>query len=135
MRISDWSSDVCSSDLLAAALKDTPGIAAYNLINEPTPEKGAGLPEHSDAATMRAWYAKHRGTARDLPDLYRTLIAAIRSVDADTPLMPDAGWYAASDAFAYWPAPLAAAALPYRLRSEARPVGDVGVSPCRFRRS
>src|SRR3546814_4885703 len=62
---------------------------------------------------MRAWYAKHRGTARDLPDLYRTLIAAIRSVDADTPLMLDAGWYAAADAFAYWPAPLDDAALLY----------------------
>src|SRR3546814_13175387 len=111
MRISDWSSDVCSSDLLAAALKDTPGIAAYNLINEPTPEKGAGLPEHSDAATMRAWYAKHRGTARDLPDLYRTLIAAIRSLDADTPLMLDAGWYAAAHAFAYCPASLDDAAF------------------------
>src|SRR3546814_15854164 len=60
---------------------------------------------------MRAWYAKHRGTARDLPDLYRTLIAAIRSVDVDTPLMLDAGWYAAADAFAYWPAPLDASAL------------------------
>src|SRR3546814_12095085 len=62
---------------------------------------------------MRAWYAKHRGTARDLPDLYRTLIAAIRSVDADTPLMLDSGWYAAADAFAYWPAPLDDAALLY----------------------
>src|SRR3546814_18254757 len=111
MRISDWSSDVCSSDLLAAALKDTPGIAAYNLINEPTPEKGAGLPEHSDAATMRAWYAKHRGTARDLPDLYPTLIAAIRSVDAHTTLMLAAGWYDAADAFESWPPPPRAAAL------------------------
>src|SRR3546814_15153661 len=62
---------------------------------------------------MRDGYAKHGGSARDLPVLYRTLIAAIRSVDADTPLMLDAGWYAAADAFAYWPAPLDDAALLY----------------------
>src|SRR3546814_5338988 len=32
MRISDWSSDVCSSDLIAsvAGLKGTPGAVAYN---------------------------------------------------------------------------------------------------------
>jgi len=87
---------------LAKALKGHPGIAAYNLINEPTPEKGNGLKEHPDAATAQAWYAAHRGTAQDILAFYRQVIAAIREVDSDTPIMLDAGWYAAADGFAYW---------------------------------
>jgi hypothetical protein len=34
------------------------------------------------------------------------LIAAVRESDALTPIMVDAGFYAAADAFNYWPAPL-----------------------------
>ncbi len=43
---------------LATALKDHPGIAAYNIINEPAPEKNNGVAEHGGAAAMSAWYAK-----------------------------------------------------------------------------
>lgn len=92
---------------LAAALKEHPAVAAYNLINEPAPEKQAGLAEHADAAKMRDWYEKQVGSARDLPGFYQTLISAIREVDSLTPIMVDAGWYGAADAFSYWPAPLA----------------------------
>lgn len=92
---------------LAAVLKEHPAVAAYNLINEPAPEKQAGLAEHADAAKMRDWYEKQVGSARDLPGFYQTLISAIREVDPLTPIMVDAGWYAAADAFSYWPAPLA----------------------------
>lgn len=92
---------------LAATLKDHPAIAAYNLINEPAPEKMSGLAEHGAAAEMRAWYQKQQGSARDLPDFYTQIIAAIREVDPLTPVMVDAGWYAAADAFVYWPAALA----------------------------
>ncbi|MDF0729972.1 cellulase family glycosylhydrolase [Pseudomonas entomophila] len=92
---------------LAQALKDHPAVAAYNLVNEPAPEKGAGLAEHADPHTMRQWYAQQRGGLRDLPALYRQLLAAIREVDPLTPVMLDAGWYAAADAFSYWPEPLA----------------------------
>lgn len=92
---------------LAAALKEHPAVAAYNLINEPAPEKQAGLAEHADAAKMRDWYEKQVGSARDLPGFYQTLISAIREVDPLTPIMVDAGWYGAADAFSYWPAPLA----------------------------
>lgn len=91
---------------LAAELKDHPAVAAYNLINEPAPERRAGLPEHSDAAAMSAWYAKRQGSGRDLPAFYRELIAAVRAVDPATPVMVDAGWYAAADTFSYWPAAL-----------------------------
>jgi len=91
---------------LARELKGHPAIAAYNLINEPAPEKQGGLAEHADPGQMQQWYARQQGSARDLPALYRQLIAAIREEDADTPVMLDAGWFAAADAFGYWPAPL-----------------------------
>lgn len=92
---------------LAQALRGQPGIAAYNLINEPAPEKMGGLPEHAAPERMRQWYAEQKGSGRDLPAFYAELIRAIREVDPDTPVMVDAGWYAAADAFAYWPGPLA----------------------------
>ncbi|WP_248919056.1 glycoside hydrolase family 5 protein [Pseudomonas entomophila] len=88
---------------LARALKDHPAIAAYNLINEPAPEKQGGLAEHADPGQMKRWYAQQKGSARDLPALYRQLLAAVREVDSETPVMLDAGWYAAADAFGYWP--------------------------------
>lgn len=91
---------------LATALKGHPALVGYNLINEPAPEGGGGLPEHAPAAAMRAWYAQAQGGSRDLRHFYAGLIAAVRQADAAMPLMLDAGWYAAADAFSYWPAPL-----------------------------
>lgn len=92
---------------LAAALKDEPAIAAFDIVNEPAPEKEGGLAEHADAAAMAAWYARQQGGPRDLPAFYAEVVRAIRSVDPATPIMVEAGWYAAADAFAYWPAALA----------------------------
>ncbi|MFK0312908.1 glycoside hydrolase family 5 protein [Pseudomonas sp. NPDC090233] len=91
---------------LARELKDHPAVAAYNLINEPAPEKQGSLAEHAPAQHMQQWYGREQGGARDLPGLYRQLLSAIREVDAVTPVMLDAGWYAAADAFSYWPEPL-----------------------------
>ncbi len=88
---------------LALALKDRPEIAAYNILNEPTPEKGLGLDEQADSATRQAWYAKYKGTTHDLPDFYTHVIAAIRTVDPTTPVMVDGGWYANAWSFSYWP--------------------------------
>ena len=101
-----WSQAAAFWRDMAGELKGHPAIAAYNLVNEPAPEKQGGLAEHADQGQMQQWYVKEQGTARDLPLLYRQLIAAIREEDADTPIMVDAGWYAAADAFGYWPAPL-----------------------------
>ncbi|QWP75430.1 cellulase family glycosylhydrolase [Lysobacter sp. K5869] len=98
---------------LARELKDQPGVAAYNLINEPAPEKQAGLSEYADAQQRRDWYAKQRGGARDLPAFYQRIVRAIREVDPDTPIMLDAGWYASAGGFAYWPAALADAKTLY----------------------
>lgn len=91
---------------LAGALKDHPAIAAYNLVNEPVPERKGGLEEHSSPEEMRAWYARMRGGTRDLPAFYEMLVAAIREVDAKTPILLDGGFYAAADAWDYWLAPL-----------------------------
>ena len=91
---------------LAAALKDRPEIAGYNLLNEPTPEKGMDLDEQADTATREAWYAKYKGTTHDLPAFYEQLIKAIRSADPTTPVMVDGGWYANAWSFSYWPSKL-----------------------------
>ncbi|MBZ9655084.1 glycoside hydrolase family 5 protein [Phyllobacterium lublinensis] len=91
---------------LAAALKDHPAIAAYNLINEPAPEKKGGLQEHASLSDMQAWYAQQKGGSRDLMAFYDLVIAEIRKVDPVTPIIADAGWYAAADAFGYWPTAL-----------------------------
>jgi hypothetical protein len=91
---------------LAAALANHPAIAAYNLLNEPAPELNGGLAEHAAPETMAAWYQQARGTARDLRAFYELLIASVRAVDTRTPIMIDAGFYAAADAWLYWPAAL-----------------------------
>lgn len=92
---------------LARELKDHPAVAAYNIVNEPAPEKNNGLAEHADPKAMQDWYSGKAGSASDLKAFYETIIAAIREVDPATPVMADAGWYAAADAFSYWPSGLA----------------------------
>lgn len=92
---------------VARELKDHPAVAAYNIVNEPAPEKENGLTEHANAEAMQAWYETQKDSAADLPVFYETVIAAIREVDPLTPIMVDAGWYAAADSFSYWPGPLA----------------------------
>lgn len=87
---------------LARALKDHPALAGYNLINEPTPEKGMGLDEHAAPEIRQAWYATHKGTTHDLPAFYEQVIAAVREVDGATPIMLDGGWYANAWSFSYW---------------------------------
>lgn len=97
-----WSQSAAFWRDLAAAMKDHPALAGYNLLNEPTPEKGKGLDEHASPEARRAWYATHKGTTWDLPAFYEQVIAAIRSVDTDTPVMVDGGWYAHAWSFSYW---------------------------------
>ncbi|KXF81905.1 glycosyl hydrolase [Enterovibrio coralii] len=87
---------------LASELKDSPHVAAYNIINEPAPEKQSSLKEHASASEMKDWYEKVKGSSRDLPAFYEHIVAAIREVDSNTPIMVDAGWYAAADSFNYW---------------------------------
>lgn len=86
---------------LARALKDHPAVAGYNIVNEPTPERENGLKEHRPRAEAVDWYRRNVGTARDLRAFYAAIIAAIREVDPQTPIMLDMGWYAAADAFTW----------------------------------
>ena len=92
---------------LAAALREHPAIAAYNLINEPAPEKRAGLDEDAAMDARRAWQAAAAGTPRDLPGFYARTIAAIRRADPLTPVMVEGGWYANPRSLAAWPSRLA----------------------------
>jgi hypothetical protein len=85
---------------LAAALKDEPAVVGYNILNEPHPEKVGGFEESGSRDFVR-WYRGAENTAADLNAFYAKLVAAIRSVDPDTPIMLDAGLYAAPDAFVY----------------------------------
>ena len=100
-----WGQAVAFWRELAVALKDHPAVYGYNILNEPTPEMNAGLPEESSPERFREWYAKIKGTARDLPRFYETVIAAIREVDSHTPIIVDSGWYARPAAFSCWPRP------------------------------
>ena len=92
---------------LAAALADHPAVAAYNLINEPVPEKKGGVGEDTGVAERSAWQLANAGTPRDLHAFYSRVIAAIRQVDAVTPVMVDGGWYANPKSLAAWPTKLA----------------------------
>ena len=92
---------------LAAALADHPAIAAYNLLNEPVPEKNSDLGEDTGVPERQAWQLANAGTSRDLHAFYNRTIAAIRKVDALTPVMVDGGWYANPRSLAAWPTWLA----------------------------
>ena len=104
----NWQPSIEFWKQLATELKDNPYVAAYNIVNEPTPEKMAGLNEHATKKQQQGWYRSHQGTSRDLLAYYTAVVSAIRKIDPDTPIMLDAGWYAAADDFSYWPK-----ALPY----------------------
>ena len=92
---------------LARALKDHPAIAAYNIINEPAPERTTGVTENGRLTELSAWQEQYAGSPRDLHAFYKHTIAAIRAVDPVTPIMVDAGYYANPRSLAVWAAPLA----------------------------
>ena len=91
---------------LAGALKDHPAIAAYNILNEPAPEKMAGGVENGATKDLRGWQVAEAGGIRDLRAFYESVIARIRAVDPVTPVMVDGGWYANPRSLAAWPEPL-----------------------------
>lgn len=91
---------------LAAALKDHPAVAGYNILNEPAPEKMSGGVENGTSAQLQDWQAAQAGGTRDLTGFYDRVIAAIRQVDPVTPVMVDGGWFANPRSLATWPAAL-----------------------------
>lgn len=79
---------------------------AYNIINEPFPELGAGVEEHyspGDVAKFIEWYQGIRDTPRDIYKFYSKIIKEIRQAEPDKMIMLDAGWYGQPGAFCYWP--------------------------------
>ena len=88
---------------LAAELKNHPAVVGYNIINEPAPER-ATKPRLNDSLTAEFsnWYQKHaKGNPADLNLFYKKVVAAIREVDKDTPIILDSGQYATVNAFDY----------------------------------
>jgi aryl-phospho-beta-D-glucosidase BglC (GH1 family) len=98
-----WREAVLFWQDLARELAHHPAVYAYNIINEPTPERGTGLAEQGDPSRYLRWYKKYKDTPHDLPAFYQAVIQSIRQVDPHTPIMLDAGWYAQANAFSYWP--------------------------------
>jgi endoglucanase len=81
---------------LAGRLRGHPAIAAYNPLNEPHPERAFGFEAPGDEG-FAEWHARAKGTPADLDAFNRRMVAAIRSIDPDTPILLD-GWFYASPA-------------------------------------
>ena len=87
---------------MATEFRDVENIVAYNILNEPAPERSAGY-ESGTREENIAWYQNNaKGTPRDLPAFYEYIIKAIRTVDPDTPIMIDGGFFANPNGFDYF---------------------------------
>lgn len=88
---------------LAKALREHPAVVGYNIINEPMPERATEPPLNDSLVEgFGEWYqTRARGTPADLNAFYRKVVAAIRQVDQETPVVLDAGQYATVNAFDY----------------------------------
>jgi len=96
---------------VARRLKGHPAIAAYDLINEPHPEKYHGKPTFWRQG-FTEWYRKVQGTPGDLNRFNRELVAGIRRIDPDVPIVVESGLHATPWAFEYLE-PLADAGIIY----------------------
>lgn len=85
---------------LALALKDHPAVIAYNIINEPFPEKFYDKQTHWTGDFI-TWYEGVKNTAGDLNLFYTKIIEGIRSVDKDTSIILDTGLHATPWAIEY----------------------------------
>jgi endoglucanase len=85
---------------LAQRLKDHPAVVGYNIQNEPHPEifNGKNTFWKND---LPEWYETIKGTPADLNLFYRNVIAAIREVDQETPVVVSPGLYATPWNFSY----------------------------------
>lgn len=85
---------------LATKLKDHPAIIGYNLINEPFPELFYGKPNFWDANFLK-WYETVKTSSGDLNRFNKMMVAAIRKVDGNMPIVIESGLYATPWAFEY----------------------------------
>jgi endoglucanase len=79
---------------LASQLKDHPAVVAYNIKNEPCPERSGSRFKDWYSGDYEKWYQTVKGTPQDLNLFYRKVVKAIRSVDSNTPIMIDSSFYA-----------------------------------------
>jgi aryl-phospho-beta-D-glucosidase BglC (GH1 family) len=85
---------------LAQRFKNHPAIVGYNILNEPVPERATGLRDIR-AQNLMIWYEKVANTPADLNLFNAKVVAAIREVDKETPIVIDCGWWATADAIPY----------------------------------
>ena len=85
---------------LASEIRDDPVIVAYNPLNEPHPARATGAPELGDPG-YDEWMEAGRGGTADLNRFYQRLVAAIREVDPDTPIMVDGYDFASPRGLSY----------------------------------
>jgi hypothetical protein len=79
---------------LAGRLRGHRALVAYNPLNEPHPERAFGF-DDALGEGFRAWRAKIKDTPADLDAFNRRIVAAIREVDPEMPILLD-GWAYAS---------------------------------------
>lgn len=82
---------------LATALRGHPAVAAYDLLNEPVPERATG-PMPRDLAS---WHERVRGTPADINLFNRRMVAAIRRVDPSTTIVVEPGVWAGPQSFPF----------------------------------
>ena len=85
---------------LAGRLKEHPAIISYNLITERYPETATGFP-HFCTEDYYAGYSQVENTAADINKLYDRIVKAIRTVDADKPIIVNIGLDPTPCAFLY----------------------------------
>ena len=86
---------------LAMLLRDHPALVAYDLLNEPHPARTLAAIDDASSPEFAEWAASVKGTAADLNRFYRRLVAAIRTVDARTPIVVESASYASPGALAF----------------------------------
>lgn len=83
---------------LAQELKHHPSIVAYDILNEPHPRIALVGKDDVGSPAYRQWLESVRGTEADLNRFYGDVVTAVRSVDKVTPLILEAGAFAAAAA-------------------------------------
>jgi len=78
---------------LAGHLRAHPAVVGYNPLNEPHPAREHGFEGGGEG--FAAWLRDNEGGPADLNRFNDRVVRAIRSVDAETPIMLD-GWFHAS---------------------------------------
>jgi len=86
---------------LAASLRDQRAVVGYDILNEPHPARALAGLDDPEAAEYERWWADAVDTSADLNAFYADVVAAIRSVDAATPIVLEAPAHAARAGMRY----------------------------------